>query len=88
MAACAYSLFAFRSGILSRLVTQMYFPGDPLQPLDPIFNSIPDEAARLRLVSRLDMDRAEPNYALAYALDIVLRGRSETPFEEAGDDGG
>jgi len=75
-----FSLFGV--GILSRLVTQMYFPGDPLQPLDPIFNSIPDEAARMRLVSRLDMQRAESNYALAYAFDIVLRGRGETPFEE------
>ena len=61
----------------------MYFPGDPLQPLDPIFNSIPDEAARLRLVSKLDMGRAEPDYALAYGFDIVLRGRNDTPFEEA-----
>jgi len=52
-----FSLFG--AGILSRLVTQMYFPGDPLQPLDPIMNSIPDEAARMRLVSRLDMERAE-----------------------------
>jgi protocatechuate 3,4-dioxygenase beta subunit len=75
-----FSLFG--AGILSRLVTQMYFPGDPLQPLDPIFNSIPDEAARLRLVSRLDMQRAEPNHALAYSFDIVLRGREDTPFEE------
>ncbi len=75
-----FSLFG--AGILSRLVTQMYFPGDPLQPLDPIFNSIPDEAARMRLVSKLDMQRAESNYALAYAFDIVLRGRGETPFEE------
>jgi protocatechuate 3,4-dioxygenase beta subunit len=75
-----FSLFG--AGILSRVVTQMYFPGDPLQPLDPIFNSIPDAAARQRLVSRLDMDRAEPNYMLAYAWDIVLRGRSDTPFEE------
>jgi protocatechuate 3,4-dioxygenase, beta subunit len=76
-----FSLFG--SGILSRLVTQMYFPGDPLQPLDPIFNSIPDEAARKRLISRLDMDRAEPDYALAFAWDIVLRGQGDTPFEEA-----
>lgn len=70
------------AGILSRLVTQMYFPGDPLQPLDPIFNSIPDEAARQRLVSQLDMQRAESNCALAYAFDIVLRGHNDTPFEE------
>jgi protocatechuate 3,4-dioxygenase beta subunit len=76
-----FSLFG--AGILSRLVTQMYFPGDPLHPLDPIFNSIPDEEARRRMISRLDMDRSEPSYALAYAWDIVLRGRRETPFEEA-----
>ncbi|HET7102918.1 MAG TPA: protocatechuate 3,4-dioxygenase subunit beta [Terracidiphilus sp.] len=75
-----FSLFG--SGILSRLVTQMYFPGDPLQSLDPIFNSIPDEAARQRLVSRLDMERTEPDYALAYQFDIVLRGPMDTPFEE------
>jgi protocatechuate 3,4-dioxygenase, beta subunit len=75
-----FSLFG--AGILSRLVTQMYFPGDPLQPLDPIFNCIPDGAARQRLVSRLDMERAEPNHALAYAFDIVLRGHNDTPFEE------
>jgi protocatechuate 3,4-dioxygenase beta subunit len=75
-----FSLFG--AGILSRLVTQMYFPGDPLQPIDPIFNSIPDEAARQRLVSRLDMERSQPDYALAYSFDIVLRGSHDTPFEE------
>ena len=74
-----FSLFG--ACILSRLVTQMYFPGDPLQPLDPIFNSIPDEGARQRLVSRLDIDRSEPNYMLAYTWDVVLRGRVDTPFE-------
>jgi protocatechuate 3,4-dioxygenase beta subunit len=76
-----FSLFG--AGILSRLVTQMYFPGDPLQPIDPIFNCIADEGARQRLVSRLDMERSEPNCALAYAFDIVLRGSNDTPFEEA-----
>jgi len=76
-----FSLFG--AGILSRLVTQMYFPGDPLLPLDPIFNCIPDEAARNRLVSQFDLERTEPNYALAYKWDIVLRGRCETPFEGA-----
>jgi protocatechuate 3,4-dioxygenase beta subunit len=75
-----FSLFG--AGILSRLVTQMYFPGDPLQPLDPIFNSIPDEEARQRLVSRFDIDRSEAGYLLAYAWDVVLRGKSDTPFEE------
>ncbi len=76
-----FSLFG--AGILSRLVTQMYFPGDPLQPIDPIFNSIPDEAARQRLVSRLDMERSQSNYALAYEFNIVLRGSQETVFESA-----
>jgi protocatechuate 3,4-dioxygenase, beta subunit len=76
-----FSLFGV--GILSRLVTQMYFPGDPLQPLDPIFNSIPDDAARQRLVSRLDMETSQPHYALSYRFDIVLRGSYDTPFEGA-----
>ncbi|HEY2860256.1 MAG TPA: protocatechuate 3,4-dioxygenase subunit beta [Terracidiphilus sp.] len=75
-----FSLFG--SGLLSRLVTQMYFPGDPLLPLDPIFNSIADPRARNRLISSLDMHRAEPDNALAYAFDIVLRGSNDTPFED------
>jgi protocatechuate 3,4-dioxygenase beta subunit len=75
-------LSLFGAGILSRLVTQMYFPGDPLQPLDPIFNSIADEKARERLVSRFDIDKTEPSYALAYEFNIVLRGDHDTPFEE------
>jgi protocatechuate 3,4-dioxygenase, beta subunit len=74
-----FSLFG--AGILSRLVTQMYFPGDPLQPLDPIFNSIADENARNRLVSCFDIERSEPGRALAYSFDIVLRGSGDTPFE-------
>jgi protocatechuate 3,4-dioxygenase beta subunit len=76
-----FSLFG--AGILSRLVTQMYFPGDPLQPFDPIFNSIADEKARNRLISRFDMQRTEPDHALAYAFDIVLRGSHDTPFERS-----
>lgn len=76
-----FSLFG--AGLLSRLVTQMYFPGDPLQALDPIFNSIADESARNRLISRLDIEHTEPNYSLAYCFDIVLRGSDDTPFEEA-----
>jgi protocatechuate 3,4-dioxygenase, beta subunit len=77
-----FSLFG--AGILSRLVTQMYFPGDPLHALDPIFNSIADENARNRLISKLDMDRSEPDRALAFAFDIVLRGSRDTPFERQG----
>ncbi len=68
-----------------RLVTQMYFEGDPLFFQDPIFNSIPAEA-RPRAVSRLDMETAKPEWALAYRFDIVLRGRDQTPFEDEDDE--
>jgi protocatechuate 3,4-dioxygenase, beta subunit len=67
-----------------RLVTQMYFPGDPLLPHDPIFNSVRDRRARERMVSGLSMERTEPDWAPAYEWDIYLRGRAATPFEEAG----
>ena len=65
-----------------RLVTQMYFPGDPLFPYDPIFNSVREEKARERLVSRFSIDATLENWSLAYEFDIVLRGRDETPMEE------
>ena len=65
----------------SRLVTQMYFAGDPLLPLDPIFNSVPDEKARQRLVARFDIELTQPEWALGYEWDIVLRGRDGTVFE-------
>jgi protocatechuate 3,4-dioxygenase, beta subunit len=55
-----------------RLVTQMYFPGDPLQPLDPIFNAVRDPAARERLVAQFDLARTEEAWALGYRWDIVL----------------
>jgi protocatechuate 3,4-dioxygenase beta subunit len=61
-----------------RLVTQMYFPGDPLFPYDPIFNSVRDPKARELMISRFDIDTTEPEWALAYEWDIVLRS---TPFE-------
>jgi protocatechuate 3,4-dioxygenase, beta subunit len=79
-----FSLFG--PSFLSRLVTQMYFPGDPLLALDPIYQSIPDEAARQRLVSRFDLDATKPEWALGYRFDIVLRGREITPFEEPHDE--
>jgi protocatechuate 3,4-dioxygenase beta subunit len=66
-----------------RLVTQMYFPGDPLFEFDPIFNSVRDPEARNRLVSRFQIDESEPSWALAYEFDICLRGPGQTPFEEA-----
>ena len=71
----------FGTSFLTRLVTQMYFPGDPLFPYDPILQSIPDEQARTRLVSRFDLDLTQPEWALGYRFDIVLRGRNSTPFE-------
>ncbi|HEY4095103.1 MAG TPA: protocatechuate 3,4-dioxygenase subunit beta [Baekduia sp.] len=65
-----------------RLVTQMYFPGDPLFAFDPIYNSVRDPAGRERMVARFDLDRTVPEWALAYEFDLVLRGREQTPFEE------
>ncbi|HEX2726842.1 MAG TPA: protocatechuate 3,4-dioxygenase subunit beta, partial [Beijerinckiaceae bacterium] len=67
-------------------ITQMYFPGDPLFAYDPIFNSIADAAARERLISKFDLETTQPEWALGYKFDIVLRGRSATPFEEPHDD--
>ncbi len=65
----------------NRLVTQMYFPGDPMMAYDPIFQSIPDPGARQRLVSRYDLSLTKPEWALGYAFDIVVRGSRATPFE-------
>ena len=74
-----FSLFgpAFRS----RLITQMYFPGDPLFDQDPIFQSVRDKEARGRLISRFDLETTEPEWALGYRFDIVLEGRAATPTE-------
>jgi len=71
----------FGETFLQRLVTQMYFPGDPLLPLDPIYNSIPDEKGRQRLISIYDHTVTQPLWALGYRFDIVLAGRCQTPFE-------
>jgi protocatechuate 3,4-dioxygenase beta subunit len=79
-----FSLFG--PSFLTRLVTQMYFPGDPLFPFDPIFNAIPDERARNRLIARFDMNTTEPEWALGYQFDFVLRGPRATPLEEPHDD--
>jgi len=75
-----FSLFG--RAFTQRLVTQMYFPGDPLFDHDPIFNSIPDPKARQRLVARFDLGVTEPDWALGYQFDIVLRGREATPTED------
>ena len=75
-----FSLFG--NAFATRLVTQMYFPGDPLLPLDPIYNSVPDEQARQRMISDFDLGLTEPEHALGYRFDIVLRGRHATPMEK------
>jgi protocatechuate 3,4-dioxygenase, beta subunit len=75
-----FSLFG--RSFVQRLVTQMYFPGDPLFEFDPILNSIRDQRARERLVASFDPSETVPEWALAYRFDIVLRGRDATPVED------
>jgi protocatechuate 3,4-dioxygenase, beta subunit len=75
-----YSLFG--TGFAQRLITQMYFPGDPLLALDPIYLAVPDPEARQRLVSRFDVGITSPDWALGYRFDFVLRGRDATPVEQ------
>jgi protocatechuate 3,4-dioxygenase beta subunit len=72
-----FSLFG--PSFATRLITQMYFPGDPLLALDPIFNSVPDRSARERLIATFDIEVTIPDYALGYRFDFVLRGRAATP---------
>jgi protocatechuate 3,4-dioxygenase beta subunit len=74
-----FSLFG--PSFVTRLVTQMYFPGDPLMPFDPIYNSVTDPRAAARMISRFDMETTVPEWALGYKFDIVLRGRDATPME-------
>jgi protocatechuate 3,4-dioxygenase beta subunit len=75
-----FSLFG--RSFTQRLITQMYFPGDPLFFQDPIFNSVP-EPARPRMISSFDLSQTIPEWALAYHFDIVLRGRGATPMESS-----
>ncbi|HYM07070.1 MAG TPA: protocatechuate 3,4-dioxygenase subunit beta [Terriglobales bacterium] len=77
-----FSLFG--PAFVTRMITQMYFPGDPLFAYDPILQSVPDGKARQRLVSRFDLETTRPEWALGYRFDIVLRGREATPFEGKG----
>ena len=74
-----FSLFG--RAFTQRLVTQMYFPDDPLFFQDPIFNAIPDPQARQGLVSRYDHQITAPEWALGFGFDLVLRGRGATHFE-------
>jgi protocatechuate 3,4-dioxygenase beta subunit len=76
-----FSVFGPELG--SRLVTQMYFPGDPLLRFDPILQSVPDQHGRDLLVAAFDLDITEPAWALGYRWDIVLRGRAATPAERS-----
>ncbi|MFI5103775.1 MAG: protocatechuate 3,4-dioxygenase subunit beta [Terriglobales bacterium] len=71
----------FGPAFVTRLVTQMYFPGDPLLPFDPIYNCTADEQARQRLISVFDWESTVPEQAIGYQFDFVLRGRDATPFE-------
>jgi protocatechuate 3,4-dioxygenase beta subunit len=75
----------FGRAFTQRLITQMYFPGDPLFAFDPILGSVP-EAARERLVSRFDLDTTVLEWALGYRWDIVLGGGQATPLEDEEDD--
>jgi protocatechuate 3,4-dioxygenase, beta subunit len=75
-----FSLFG--PAFATRLVTQMFFPGDPLLPFDPIFNCTADESARNHLISVFDWETTVPMQALGYRFDIVLRGRDATPMEQ------
>ena len=72
----------FGPSTVSRLVTQMYFPDDPLHALDPIMNSIPTQRAREALIAGYDHEVTEPEWALGYRWEIVLAGAQATPFED------
>jgi protocatechuate 3,4-dioxygenase, beta subunit len=74
-------LSLFGEAFRSRLITQMYFPGDPLFEHDPIFQSVRDEKARRRMISTFDPETTQPEWALGYRFDVVLEGREATPFE-------
>jgi protocatechuate 3,4-dioxygenase, beta subunit len=74
-----FSLFG--PAFATRLVTQMYFPGDPLLEFDPIFNSVTDELARKSLVSKFDWATTTPGISLGFRFNIILRGRNATPME-------
>ena len=76
-----YSLFG--NGFAQRIITQMYFPGDPLLALDPVYLSVPNPDARHRLIADFDIDVTSPEWALGYRFDFVLRGRNATPTEQA-----
>ncbi|HVB32976.1 MAG TPA: protocatechuate 3,4-dioxygenase subunit beta [Patescibacteria group bacterium] len=71
----------FGPAFATRLVTQMYFPGDPLLDFDPVYNSTPDENARKRMISIFDWETTVPEWALGYRFDLILAGRQSMPWE-------
>ena len=73
-------LSLFGNAYAQRLITQVFFPGDPLLPIDPVFNSVSNEAARQRMVCSLDLEQGVEEVALGYRFDIVLRGANATPM--------
>jgi protocatechuate 3,4-dioxygenase, beta subunit len=75
-------LSLFGPSFITRLVTQMYFPGDPLFEFDPIFKSAGEMEVGRRMISRFDMETTVPEWALGYKFDIILRGRDATPMED------
>jgi protocatechuate 3,4-dioxygenase, beta subunit len=75
-----FSLFG--PAFATRLVTQMYFPGDPLFFQDPAFHSVRDQRDRERLICSFDLETTVPFVSLGFEWDIVLRGRESTPMEE------
>jgi protocatechuate 3,4-dioxygenase, beta subunit len=75
-------LSLFGEAFRSRLITQMYFPGDPLLEHDPIFQSVRDPEARQRMICAFDLETTRPEWALGYSFDIVLEGRDATPMEK------
>jgi len=79
-----FSLFG--RAFTQRLITQMYFPGDPLFAQDPIYHSVPDPKARERMIARFDLGVTVPDWAIGYSWDIVLRGRDATVFEAEEDE--
>ena len=74
-------LSLFGPAFRSRLITQMYFPDDPLFGQDPIFQSVRDQAARQRMISTFDLETTQPEWALGYRFDVVLEGRDATPMD-------
>ncbi len=74
-----FSLFG--PAVATRLVTQMYFPGDPMLEYDPIFQCTADAKARNRLISQMDWQTTTPQHSIGFHFDVVLRGRDGTPFE-------